>query len=104
MNKIIGVLFDELAAMEYKDAVEYYNLQISGLGDRLKNEVKTGIRRILANPYLWSTEKGDVRKYLLHRFPYKILFSIEHDYIYIIAIAHSHRKPDYWVDRLLSNE
>jgi hypothetical protein len=32
----------------------------------------------------------------------EILFdSIEKDHIFIIAVAHCHRRPDYWVDRIL---
>ncbi|MEW6501172.1 MAG: hypothetical protein AB1456_06765 [Thermodesulfobacteriota bacterium] len=38
-----------------------------------------------------------MRKTFVHRFPYKILYSIEPDHLFIIAIAHQHRKPDYWV-------
>lgn len=29
---------------------------------------------------------------------------IEESYIYIIAIAHCHRRPDYWIDRMLEKE
>jgi toxin ParE1/3/4 len=35
----------------------------------------------------------------LSRFPYKLLYAIEADYIYLIAVAHQHRKPDYWIGR-----
>jgi len=53
--------------------------------------------RISAYPEGWSKEKGEIRKCLLHRFPYKLLYSIEQDHIFIIAVAHLHRRPDYWV-------
>ena len=36
---------------------------------------------------------------LLSRFPYKLLFSIETEYLYVLALAHHHRAPDYWVNR-----
>ncbi len=35
---------------------------------------------------------------LLHKFPYKLLYALEHDHIVVIAVAHQHRKPDYWAD------
>lgn len=95
------VLFDKLANLELDDASEYYEFEVPGLGVRFKEEVKRGIRRICEYPGTWAIEKGDVRRYLLHMFPYKILYSIEKDYIYIIAIAHCHRRPDYWIDRIL---
>jgi len=43
--------------------------------------------------------RGEVRKCLLHRFTYKLLYSVEEDHILVIAVAHQYRKPDYWVDR-----
>ena len=93
------IVFDPLALQELDDATEYYELKVSGLGNRFKDEVKDAIRRIRDYPDAWAIEKKDVRRHLLHRFPYKILYSIEPDYIYVIAIAHCHRRPDYWIDR-----
>ena len=95
------IVFDKLAQLELDDALEYYELEAPGLGKRFKVEVKSGIRRIHEYPDAWTKEKNDVRRYYLHKFPYKILYSIEEDYIYVIAIAHCHRRPDYWIDRIL---
>ncbi|MCK4640095.1 MAG: type II toxin-antitoxin system RelE/ParE family toxin [Candidatus Marinimicrobia bacterium] len=95
------IVFDKLAQLELEDALEYYELEVPGLGARFKVEVKCGIRRIRKYPDAWAKEKNDVRRCFLHKFPYKILYSIEEDYIYIIAIAHCHRHPDYWIDRIL---
>jgi plasmid stabilization system protein ParE len=94
------VIFDKLAQLELKDATEFYELEVAGLGKRFQMEVKQGIRRICEYPLVWTKERGDIRKYILHKFPYKILYSIEEGYIYIIAIAHGHRRPNYWVDRI----
>ncbi len=95
------VIFDRLAKLELDDSTEFYDNQVSGLGKRFRIEVKSGIRRIRENPETWPREKGEIKRYLLHKFPYKILYSIEKDYLYIIAIAHCHRRPDYWIDRTL---
>ncbi len=94
------ILFDKLARLELDDASEYYEFQMPGLGSRFRKEVKHGIRRICKYPTASAKERGDVRKHLLYKFPYKILYSIEKNYIYIIAIAHCHRQPDYWIDRI----
>jgi hypothetical protein len=94
------VIFDLLAKMEIDDAFEYYECEVPGLGVQFKQQIKKGIGRICDYPYAWPVEKGDIRRYILHRFPYKILFSIEKDYVYIVAIAHCHRRPDYWINRV----
>ncbi len=93
------VKFSKYAVSELEDAAEYYNQEYPGLGDRFKMEVRKAAERISDYPTWWSVEKGDIRKYLLHKFPYKLLYSIENDHIFIIAVAHQHRRPDYWIDR-----
>ena len=66
---------------------------VNGFGKKSERRQK----RISENPEAWSVEHGEVRKCILHKFPYKLLYSIEKDFIFIIAIAHQHRKPDYWI-------
>ena len=95
------IVFDRLARAELNDARVYYELEVPGLGFQFREEVKNGIRRIREYPDAWAKEKGDVRRCLLHKFPYKILYSIEEDHIYILAIANCHRRPDYWIERIL---
>lgn len=93
------VIFTRLARQELEDSVRYYELEYPGLGRRFKEEVRQAALRIAAYPGAWSVERGDVRKCLLHRFPYKLLYSVEKNYILVIAVAHQHRKPDYWIGR-----
>ena len=91
------VLFSQLAKRELDDASHYYEIEFQGLGKRFRAEVKMAASRISEYPEAWSVERGDIRKCLLHKFPYKLLYSIEKDHIFIIAIAHQHRKPEYWL-------
>ncbi|MBI2304308.1 MAG: type II toxin-antitoxin system RelE/ParE family toxin [Chloroflexi bacterium] len=93
------IIFTRYAKQELEDAVRYYELEYSGLGKRFKEEVERAALRIAEYPQAWSVDRGDVRKCLLHKFPYKLLYSIEEDHILVIALAHQHRKPDYWVAR-----
>ncbi len=93
------VIFSKLAKQELDDGAEYYELEHPGLGRSFKREVKTSISRIKKYPFAWSIEHGEVRKCLLHKFPYKVLYSVEKDHIFIIAVAHQHRKPSYWLDQ-----
>lgn len=74
--------FSPEAKAEFSDGESYYERQVPGLGARFRADVR-----------------GEIRRMILSRFPYKLLYSIETDCIYIIAVAHLHRAPDYWVDR-----
>ncbi len=93
------IIFSKYAKLELEDAVSFYELHQPELGKRFKNEVKKATLRIAEYPTAWSTEKGEIRKCLLHKFPYKLIYSIESDHIFIIAVAHQYRKPNYWVER-----
>lgn len=93
------IIFDRLAKEELYDSIEYYEIEIKGLGIKFKEEVKRSLRIIKKMPKIGSSESENVRRYILHKFPYKILYSNENDYVYIIAIAHMHREPKYWINR-----
>jgi len=90
------VIFTSIAKLELDDAVRFYDLEYSGLGRRFKEKVRKAVN---AYPQAWSIEQGNIRKCLLHKFPYKLMYPVETDHILIIAVAHLHRKPDYWIDR-----
>ena len=94
------VIFDELAKIELDDGREYYEIEVTGLGKRFKQEVKRAINIIKKMPNIGSPESENIRRYILHKFPYKVLYSIEKDHIYVIAIAHLHREPMYWINRI----
>jgi hypothetical protein len=47
--------------------------EYSGLGRRFKEEVRKAALRMAENPKAWSIEQGEVRKCLLHKFPYKLM-------------------------------
>ena len=93
------VIFTRIGKQELEDAIRYYELEYSGLGRRFKEEVRKAVLRMTEYPKAWSIERGEVRKCLLHRFPYKLMYSLEKDHILVIAVAHQHRKPDYWVGK-----
>ncbi len=94
------VIFSRYAKSELDDATYYYEYELQGLGKSFRTEIRKAAKRIAVYPKSWAIEKGEIRKCLLHKFPYKLLYSIEKDHIFIIAVAHQHRKPDYWVERV----
>jgi len=93
------VVFSRLAQWELEGARYHYELQRAGLGTYFKDEIRLATLRISEYPRAWAIESGEVRKCLLHRFPYKLLYSVESDHIIVIAVAHQHRRPEYWIDR-----
>lgn len=92
-------VFHPEAAEEFYASIDYYEECERGLGYDFSIEVYSAIQHIINYPTAWSILEGDVRRCLTNRFPYGILYSIEADAIYILAIMNLRRHPDYWKDR-----
>jgi len=92
--------FHPEARLEYLEAARFYESRRPGLGVAFTREIETVIERILEAPDHWRIIEQDVRRCLTHIFPYGILYTIEEDFVLIIAVAHGSRKPGYWLHRL----
>ena len=88
--------FHPEADAEFHKAIGYYEDCEPGLGEDFAIEVHTTIQNILAYPEAWPTLEDDIRRCLTSRFPYGVLYSIETDGVFILAVMHLHRNPDYW--------
>jgi plasmid stabilization system protein ParE len=91
--------FHPEAETEFYEAIDYYEECEPGLGEDFAIEVHATIQHILTYPETWPTLEGDVRRCLTSRFPYGVLYSIEPAGIFILAVMHLHRDPDYWKHR-----
>ena len=98
------VEFLTLARDEVREAYDYYNFQQTGLGKRFSAEVQDAVKRMAQHPLAFPVQRGEIRKCLLQRFPYKLLYAIRNDKILIVAVAHQHREPEYWVERNVGSE
>ena len=87
------------AEAELDDACRYYEAQESGLGTRFRDQFRSTLQRIVALPHAWRPVPGGLRNCPLHHFPYGVVYAVEEARIVIVAVAHHHRRPDYWADR-----
>jgi hypothetical protein len=94
------IRFLPIAEWELDDAFEWYEQQVPGLGYEFLDEMDRTIRRIKIYPKSFAEIKLGIRRALVKRFPFCFIFSVEEEIVVIIAVAHLHREPHYWVDRL----
>ncbi len=95
---IIEIL--EIARREYDEAKEFYETEQPGLGSQYEEQIRHSLLRIQQYPQAWPPERKEIRRYIVHKFPYKILYSIHDETIVVLAFAHLHRQPDYCIDRI----
>jgi plasmid stabilization system protein ParE len=91
--------FHAMAEQELNDAAGYYQSVRAGLGDAFLNEVERAIAQIAAHPEAAPLISRTVRKKLVARFPYNIMYSVTRSDIRILAIANQKRRPFYWRGR-----
>ncbi|MBA2880649.1 hypothetical protein HNR65_000967 [Desulfosalsimonas propionicica] len=91
--------FHEAAALEFENAVEYYEECSNGLGLEFAAEVNAAIERIALYPESWTRVSENTRRCLVNRFPFGIIYKIEKEILYIIAVADLRRRPEYWISR-----
>jgi plasmid stabilization system protein ParE len=96
---MISVVFDHDARAEFLEAVQYYEDSQIGLGRRFRVAVESAVKSIAENPFRYRVLHPPFRSYLLPNFPYAIIYCIEPENILIIAVAHTKRKPGYWIKR-----
>ena len=93
------VILHPAAEAELAEGSAYYDGRQRGLGRQLRSAVRAAARTIQCNPKRYPIHRQDTRKVVLHRFPYSIFYIEEDDFIWIAAIAHHRREPDYWTER-----
>lgn len=93
------VIILQQALEEMNEAIDYYEKKQSGLGLKLKEKIETKVNWILQNPDV-PKKRGDCyRRVNLKAFPYYIAYTFKNESIWILAIAHGYRKPQYWIER-----
>ena len=94
------IVIHSKARAELDRAIGRYERQKQGLGLDLETEVEKAAAKIQENPAFGSPyQDNDFRYILVHRFPYVIYYAELPEFIWVVAIAHGSRKPDYWKRR-----
>ena len=93
------------AELEAAEAATWYDDQRFGLGEEFLADLGFALDRIRDAPRSHATAEfyrgpHEVRRYLLQRFPYVVLFRCRGGEVLILAVSHVRRNPAYWLDRL----
>ena len=95
-----NVIFHPLAEQELVDAATYYEEQKLGLGLEYLEEVERAVNFLIRYPKAGSEVRASIRRLVLPRFPYSLLYRVfEGDQVRILAVAHHRRRPQYWLSR-----
>jgi toxin ParE1/3/4 len=88
------------ALEEWKMTVNWYFERNETAAARFVAEVDRAMEFLSDTPERWPVGKHGTRKFVLRRFPFAIVYREKQTAIQVLAIAHGHRRPGYWKDRL----
>jgi plasmid stabilization system protein ParE len=97
---VFAVIFSPRARAELIDAQDWYENEAPGLGRSFRAAVDAVVQRMSASPRQFPMIHKNVRRALLRRFPYALMFVIEADEtLTVIACFHGSRDPVHWQKR-----
>ena len=95
-----NVYFHPEVARDIGESFVWYESQAKGLGDDFINELESAYETITELPGVWPLFKKGFRRYILTRFPFAVIYRQSYEKIYVVAVMHQSRKPDYWFNRV----
>lgn len=82
------------------NAAEYYQFHKYGLGFEFLKEVEHTIEKIHEFPQSGIELRNGIRRRLVRRFPFGVLYKPDKSKIVVVAVMHLRRNPNYWYKRL----
>ena len=95
------VVLHPQADAEFLQAERRYIDVSAQLGRRFYDEITSVFRRVIEHPLRYKQFDPPARRLFAKGFPYAVIFVATPDTVWIIAIMHVRRAPDYWKERLL---
>lgn len=97
---MLKMIFHPDIALEVKSSYDWYQRQADGLGEDYLSELESSYQAIHELPNTWPKFEKEFRRFLLSKFPFSVIYRANEKTIFIIAVMHNSRKPDYWKERL----
>ena len=94
------VKYHRLAESELVESAMFYESRREFLGDSFLDLVDEALSKIQGSPDIGRPGKFRTRSWKVSRFPFRIVYLEQPERIWIVAVAHLSRKPNYWLERL----
>ena len=88
------------AREEFDAAAHWYEKAQAGLGESFVAQIDEVLSRISLQPRQYVLVHEHVRKAVVKRFPFVVLFRLKPTEIIVIAVFHTMRSPSDWLSRV----
>ena len=94
------VEFHPEAETEFIENALYYEYEVTGLGYRFIEEIERASKILIDQPRIGQPLDEQLQSFVLAEFPFSLIYSLDQDMIWIVAVAHQKRRPGYWRERI----
>lgn len=84
---------------EVQIAYDWYEQQVPGLGEDFLSELDSAFDSIKQLPLTWPRFGKQMRRFLLTKFPYAVVYRPGATVCFVVAVMHQSRRPGYWEPR-----
>lgn len=92
--------FHPEAIRETREAIAWYRERNEESAAEFRALVKSAEELIERSPESWAAYLLETRGFRFQRFPFVLVYVIRDKTIFVVALAHTKRKPGYWRERL----
>ena len=92
--------FHPLARTELTEAGQFYEGRAPGLGARFLDATERAIQLLQGHPDLGTPLSATIRSVTVPQFPYAVVYRVDGDRLFVVAVAHFRRRPKYWAGRI----
>ena len=101
---MLQVKFSPAALLEIRDSIQWLSEQSPAAAEGLASEIARLVDQLRHHPESGSPVRGrgiprGLRRLALHRYRYLLVYRQDGNVVSVVALAHTSRKPGYWVDR-----
>lgn len=93
-------IISDAAQLDYEEIIYWYSDSSSLIAERFRQNLKKSVKYIVSMPFASQMIAPDVRQHIIHKFPYKVIYTVENNEIVVVAIVHQKRSPIVWENRI----
>ena len=97
---MINISFHPSAIIDVNLSQNWYGQESKMAADKFSLSIMKSIKNLEKFPLSFPTYFANIRRAVVHGFPYNIYYQLENYKIIILAVAHTHRDPLYLTDTL----
>lgn len=93
------ITINDDAENELNGVAAFYESRESGLGEAFLHELAITFQWLREFPLACQIQFDDYRRYQMKRFPHGVIYYVEGESVFVVAVAHPSRRPGYWRKR-----